>query len=309
MGWETRSRGGRYYTRSRKVGGRVMREYVGEGLVGEMAAETDALMREQRRLDALAWREERERLGAIERGLVAYCRAVGELARERLKAAGYHQHARGEWRRKRVAKTTDKVKARGEARTGKRSVDTVAMGGERARLEQRMDALMAGAQAGDSRAMDDLRPALHEAWGAQWEDALTGPAEAARSRLLEATMGSNLLAREAWERRAKALQRDLEGPAPMPLERILCERVATCWLDTQLADLAAASRGSGRMALTVGEYWQRRQERAQRRYLDAALALARVRRLLAPVVAQVNIAQAGAQQLNVALPTQEVQQG
>jgi hypothetical protein len=40
--WERRARGGLYYTRSRKEAGRVVREYICGGVLGEVAALHDS---------------------------------------------------------------------------------------------------------------------------------------------------------------------------------------------------------------------------------------------------------------------------
>ena len=101
MGWERRQRGGRYYTRSKKVNGRVVREYVGKGFTGELAAAADERERAQREAQQAAWRAECERIESAIAPLEEFCDAVETLARASLLLAGYHQHHRGEWRRKR----------------------------------------------------------------------------------------------------------------------------------------------------------------------------------------------------------------
>ena len=58
--WERRERGGLYYTRSRKVNGQVVREYVGGGVLGQLAAFMDADERRRREEEAALWREERQ---------------------------------------------------------------------------------------------------------------------------------------------------------------------------------------------------------------------------------------------------------
>ncbi len=101
MAWERRKRGGFYYTRSRKVGGRVVREYVGGGLVGQFAAATDAEQRAERKARAEAFRTESARLEAVDVPVDALDEVAEALARGALLLAGYHRHHRGEWRRKR----------------------------------------------------------------------------------------------------------------------------------------------------------------------------------------------------------------
>jgi hypothetical protein len=104
VGWEKRDRGGRYYTRSLRENGCVVREYVGGGLAGEMAAEADRIERERREAEELRQRRELERLEALSAPVEELYEAAAVLARAHLIAAGCHRH-KGEYRR-----------ARGEAR-------------------------------------------------------------------------------------------------------------------------------------------------------------------------------------------------
>ncbi len=100
MGWETRKRGTRrYYTRSRREGGRVLRQYIGGGTLGRLAAQLDEIERRQREKEIAYWREERERFEQN----AAFVRELEEateiLSQAHLIVAGFHKR-RGEWRRR-----------------------------------------------------------------------------------------------------------------------------------------------------------------------------------------------------------------
>ena len=101
MGWETRERGGRYYTRSRKVNGRVVREYVGTGRVAELAAMLDAAERRERAKEREALRLAAARDAPADAALAELGRVLDGLAAAFLIEAGYRRHHRGEWRRRR----------------------------------------------------------------------------------------------------------------------------------------------------------------------------------------------------------------
>ena len=104
MGWESRgSCRGRYYTRSKRANGRVVREYVGaagDPLV-ELVAAADALRRGDRRAAAEARRAEEASWREALAPLLELSRAVDVVVRAALLAAGYHRHSRSTWRRRR----------------------------------------------------------------------------------------------------------------------------------------------------------------------------------------------------------------
>ena len=106
MAWEKRGRHGPYYTQSRRVDGRVVREYVGRGPLAEIIAQADEAEREARRLERGREREQMEQDRELDDLFGAYSAGVDELLRGVLEAAGYHRHKRGEWRRRREQKET-----------------------------------------------------------------------------------------------------------------------------------------------------------------------------------------------------------
>ena len=101
MGWESRQRGSLYYTRSRKENGRVVREYVGGGVLGQIAALEDEHERRQRKEQAAYWKEEQRDLDALQGAVEELSEASDFLVRAALLASGYRQHNRGEWRLRR----------------------------------------------------------------------------------------------------------------------------------------------------------------------------------------------------------------
>ena len=103
MAWETR-RGGtrRYYTRSVRREGRVVRVYFGTGPHAEAVAAADRERRVNRDARLAAARSTLGRIAEADAKVKALCDAAEAAARAHLLLAGYHRHARGSWRRRRV---------------------------------------------------------------------------------------------------------------------------------------------------------------------------------------------------------------
>ena len=100
MAWEKRKRGTRYYTRTRRVSGVYIREYVGCGVAGELAATLDAMEREQRAEAKRQRKADDEALRALDGMLAGLHDTCDVVAKGTLASAGYYQHDHGEWRRR-----------------------------------------------------------------------------------------------------------------------------------------------------------------------------------------------------------------
>ena len=147
--------------------------------------------------------------------------------------------------------------------------------------------LLTRARAGDRSTLPAVRALLEGEWGAALMEAYGDQAAKAAAVLTAAATGEDLLSREALLRKLKALAEEVAGPDASPLERLLAERVALCWLDVHHADVRAAlSAGDAARR----EFCQRRQDRAQARYLAAVKALATLRKLLRPAPSTLEVA-------------------
>lgn len=83
------------------------------------------------------------------------------------------------------------------------------------------------------------------------------------------------------------------------VERLLIDAVVTAWLRWQWAEMRYSQHTGSDHSMREGEYWLQTAGAAQRRYLRAVETLARVRRITRATL-QINIAEAGSQQVNIA---------
>jgi hypothetical protein len=123
--------------------------------------------------------------------------------------------------------------------------------------------------------------------------------QAQRMALKSMNLGkSKTLVHECVEEGMWRIRDELGYEASPTLEKLLIEQVVTTWLRMGITEANYSHIMDGTTSLAKAAYWDRALESAQRRYLRAIEALARVRRLKLPAM-QLNVAQAGAHQMNV----------
>lgn len=89
-----------YYYRKQRIDGRVVSEYVGGGVVGEVAALQDECDRLERAKQRQADRRAREEMRMLDRQADEVAELIQALTHGVLLVTGHHTH-RGQWRKRR----------------------------------------------------------------------------------------------------------------------------------------------------------------------------------------------------------------
>ena len=159
-----------------------------------------------------------------------------------------------------------------------------------AKRDEVMD-LLRRAEAGDESTLPMVRELMNDG---PLVESIGNLALQVQETLIRNASGKNLPFKAALGRKISQLRKDLAGETPTPLERLLAERIALCWLSLHDAEIRFAQAAD--WSIRQAAYWQDRIDRAHRRYLSAIRTLATIRKLAVPAL-QVNIAR---KQVNVA---------
>jgi hypothetical protein len=157
-----------------------------------------------------------------------------------------------------------------------------------------MQRLLMRAQDGDITCLTELRALLDDRPDL-WKQ-VGNIAEHAELITLRLVARENLHIQEAVQRKLAELKKELVGPSPTPVEKILIERIGVSWLQVYQLDIQATV-GLGATSTPQGVYAQKKLDSAHRRLLLAVKQLAVVRKLLRPDLAPIQIGAFGTGQL------------
>jgi len=279
-----------YWYRSSRANGHVIREYLGRN--AECARERlgDLDRKGDIKITPCAC-QQRAELIAIDRCVQHACQVLIAVSQAHMESQGYWQHARGQWRKRRTPKRREggsmDLKATSKSIAKTSTSLTVA---DRSNLMQR-------ACAGDRNAARDFFDSANSP-EAQMElvDVIADYGQRAREQMLSfCAEKPGAFTIEATDRKLQAMREELCGVSPSPSERLLIERILSCWLQLHQIERAMHSQENFRHV----EFLDKCLERAHKRYLASIKVLAQVRKLQIPDV-QVNI---GENQINIASTT------
>jgi hypothetical protein len=161
-------------------------------------------------------------------------------------------------------------------------------------------ALVKRAENGDKSVLPRIRETLKSGdnpdWSRWFHETFGNPSKWLSGTLSGMADKNNLAVIEASQAKLTSLRKELEGPNPTPIERMLVERAVHCWFIVNVYETFYIQ--STDLSIKQADFQVRRIDAAHKRFLSSVATLARVRKLALPSL-QVNI---GAAQVNVGKP-------
>lgn len=284
-----------YYYSSHRVGRTVTRRYLGNDPLWSSLMEYEACRRDELRHCRERNMATLSRLTASDNQAKIFHQLVSAVMQTHLEAAGFHQHARGQWRKQRkTKKEQENFMSKALCKTENQSQEVQKLSNEDTQLSATRESLVKLI----NQAADDpkqSRELLSMVKGTALEPMIlrihADIGSFSREKIIE-SLGKQPLFQQSCARKIELMREDLSGTNPSPLETLLIERILNNWLQVnQLEQLVSVQE-----AIQWMKIYEERLDKAHKRYLASIKALAQVRKLQLPDV-QVNIAE---KQVNVA---------
>lgn len=266
MGWEMRGNG-RYYYEKVRNGGKVTSRYLPR-LVAPLV-DGLARMKEAQRRELAALRDEQN---AVDKHLDAVCGLLRAAIADLLTAGGFRQH-KGQWRKRRMLAVRDGAELE---RADKEKAAALKFGFLTLAVK-----IYEQGDAAKPEIVKGLREGLAQ-YSDLWRIFGDLP-NAEQERLIRAAWRGDLPGAESVTVAVAELKKTLGYDEASPLAKLAIDEIALAWLrlysvQGRHTDATHDGDGSG-IRPPVAEFWDRRLEYAQRRYLRAVESLARIRKL------------------------------
>jgi hypothetical protein len=270
MAWEIRNDNKRVFYRSVRVGGKVQKQYWGSGPKAVLMAALDAEARARRRKLATAFRAEVDMVRNADIVTMEFAKFVVQVTRAAFRAAGFHQHARGYWRRKRGMDANEKMN----------EAPAVAASNPSANGSDKLRDLLTRAVKGDATTLSGVHEFLNaneKVWRVDGDLAL----KAEQSWIVLAA-GNDLLARASMLRELRRVADSLADEHAPAAERLLARQAALAWFEGAFFAARCAQTLPTEISPAHREFLHRRADRAQAKFAAAVRQLATVQKLLRP---------------------------
>ena len=282
MAWEYRhGKTRQYFYKSRKVNGKVVKDYYGCGLTAELFSALDAERKWQREQARI----QRERLASIDRQVDEFCQFVDGIATGFLVSQGFYRHKgnRSHWRKRRGFQHIENLYTSQETNMTE-PTNRIDMNNVCDQLSQ----LVQQGETGDANAIMALRPVVSDL--AIYEHAIDMGKEVKDNLTFYMANGDRAVQESLIAEMEMRKDAFIQAVSPASLFEqymfdLLSEEMEICRIQTRHADVVDARH-------SPQEATQKRQDRAHKRYQNAIKTTAQVYKALRgkPSV-QVNLAQ------------------